>query len=290
MGRLAAVPLRSWFPAAPTSRAAALGQRVVSTLLLLPIFLWIIMAGPLWLFGATIVIVAAGAQWEFTGMFERAGIRTFRLIGLIGGTILTSSFALPVSDRLVFFTLVLLGVLAAALYRPEGVAISWQPLVVTLFGICYINWLLGYAFWVRELDGGADWVLLLVWVTWLGETAAYVVGSLIGRRKLAPVISPKKTVEGATAQLVMSMAAAVAAQAWFLPALRPVDALVVGALLGVVGQVGDLVESALKRSVGTKDTGQLIPGHGGILDRIDSLLFNTPVLFYYALLGRILYS
>jgi phosphatidate cytidylyltransferase len=125
-----------------------------------------------------------------------------------------------------------------------------------------------------------------VWVTWLGETAAYIVGSLLGRTKLAPIVSPKKTVEGAVTQLIVSVLAAVIAQVWFVDALSVGQAAVAGAILGVVGQVGDLAESVLKRSVGAKDAGQLIPGHGGILDRIDGLLFNAPVLFYYAAWAR----
>jgi phosphatidate cytidylyltransferase len=100
------------------------------------------------------------------------------------------------------------------------------------------------------------------------------------------VLSPRKTVEGALAQLVMSVAAALGARAVFFPALSLASALLVGLLLGVVGQAGDLVESAIKRSVGSKDTGRLIPGHGGVLDRVDSLLVNTPVLFYYATYAR----
>jgi phosphatidate cytidylyltransferase len=131
-----------------------------------------------------------------------------------------------------------------------------------------------------------EWILLLVSVTWLGETAAYLVGSTLGRHKLAPSISPRKTVEGAVAQLGVSMLAALGARAWFFPALSVESAIVVGLLLGVVGQAGDLMESAIKRSVDTKDTGRLIPGHGGMLDRMDSLLVNTPVLFYYATYGR----
>jgi phosphatidate cytidylyltransferase len=116
------------------------------------------------------------------------------------------------------------------------------------------------------------------------------VGSSVGRHQLAPVISPRKTIEGAVAQVCVSVVAAVVGQAWFCAALPSEHAVAVGAVLGVVGQVGDLVESALKRSVRTKDTGHLIPGHGGMLDRIDSLLFNTPVLFYYAAHGRVLTS
>jgi phosphatidate cytidylyltransferase len=268
-------------------------KRVLSTVVLLPIFLAIVMLGPVSLFGTTVVLIGAAGQWEFTGMFERAGIRTRRVLGLVGGIVVTASFALPVSER-VAFTTVLLVVLAAALWRPRGERIAWEPLAITVFGICYVNWLLGYGFWLRDLPFGKEWVLLLIWVTWLGETAAYLVGSSVGRHPLAPVISPKKTIEGAVAQLCVSILAAIVGQAWFFSALPREHAVVVGALLGAVGQVGDLVESALKRSVGTKDTGHLIPGHGGMLDRVDSLLFNTPVLFYYAFYyatrGRILNS
>lgn len=280
MARAQEVPVPGPVDAAPPARGAALLKRVLSTVVLLPVFVAIVVLGPVWLFGVTVVLVSAVAQWEFTGMFERAGMRPFRWLGLAGGTTLTASFALPVSERAAF-TVVLLGVLLAGLRRRDA-RLAWEPAAVTLFGICYVNWLLGYGFWLRDLPGGTDWVLLLVWVTWLGETAAYVVGSTLGRTKLAPVISPRKTVEGAAVQLAVSLLAAVVAQAWFFTAIGLGRVLVAGLLLGVVGQLGDLVESALKRSVGTKDTGALIPGHGGLLDRLDSLLFNAPALYYYA--------
>jgi len=280
MGRAQDVPVPGSVDAAPPARGAALLKRALSTVILLPVFVGIVMVGPVWLFGALVVLVSAVAQWEFTGMFERAGVRTCRWLGLVGGTAVTASFALPISER-VAFTVVLLAVLLSALWRPRGAPIAWEPAAVTLFGICYVNWLLGYGFWLRDLPGGSHWVLLLVGVTWLGETAAYVVGSTLGRTKLAPVISPRKTVEGAAAQLMVSVLAAVVAQMWFFAEIGLWHAVIAGLLLGVVGQLGDLVESALKRSVGTKDTGALIPGHGGLLDRLDSLLFNTPALFYY---------
>ena len=272
--------------AARPSRSAALVRRLLSTLVLLPLFVWMVIDGPMWLFGAAMVLVGALGQWEFTGMFERAGVRTLRLIGLVGGSVLTASFALPISERMTF-TAVLLAICAIGFLRAEAAGrAAWEPVAVTLFGVCYVNWLLGYTFWLRDLEHGVEWILLLVSVTWLGETAAYVVGSTLGRHKLAPSISPRKTIEGAAAQLVMSELAALGARAWFFPALSPESAIVVGLLLGVVGQAGDLIESAIKRSVGTKDTGRLIPGHGGMLDRVDSLLVNTPVLFYYATYAR----
>jgi phosphatidate cytidylyltransferase len=289
MAQADGVPLAAAMDTITRPRGAALLKRALSTLILLPVFLAIVMAGPVWLFGATVVLIGAAGQWEFTGMFERAGIRTRRVMGLVGGVVVTASFAEPVPEG-VALTASLLAVLAAALWRPRGERVAWEPVAVTVFGICYVNWLLGYGFWLRDLPFGKQWVLLLIWVTWLGETAAYLVGSSVGRRPLAPVISPQKTIEGAVAQFCVSVVAAVVGQAWFFAALPREHAVAVGALLGVVGQVGDLVESALKRSVGTKDTGHLIPGHGGILDRVDSLLFNTPVLFYYASHGRILTS
>jgi phosphatidate cytidylyltransferase len=288
MAEVDGVPLPATVKARVPPRSAGLLKRVLSTLILLPVFLAIVMAGPVWLFGATVVLVAALGQWEFTGMFERAGIRTHRWLGLGAGIALTSSFALPVSEF--GFTAILLAALAACLWLPQGRSLGWEPLVVTVFGICYVNWLLGYGFWLRELPFGKEWVLLLVWVTWLGEAAAYLVGSSIGRHQLAPVLSPRKTIEGAVAQVSLSVVAALIGQAWFFGALPREHALLVGVMLGVAGQVGDLVESLLKRSVGTKDTGHLIPGHGGMLDRIDSLLFNTPVLFYYAAHGKALTS
>jgi phosphatidate cytidylyltransferase len=269
------------------TRGAALARRLLSTLILLPLFVWMVVDGPVWLFGTVMVLAGALGQWEFTGMFERAGVGSFRLLGLAGGTLVTASFALPVSER-VAFTGVLLVVLAVGLLRAPSGRPAWESVAVTLLGICYVNWLLGYSFWLRDLEAGREWILLLVSVTWLGETAAYLVGSTLGRYKLAPVISPRKTVEGALAQLVVSVLAAFGARALFFPSLPPGSAVAVGLLLGVVGQAGDLLESAIKRSVGTKDTGRLIPGHGGMLDRVDSLLVNTPVLFYYATYGRAL--
>jgi phosphatidate cytidylyltransferase len=153
----------------------------------------------------------------------------------------------------------------------------------TLFGAVYIGWLLGYAIWLQGRVDGPQLVLFLVGVTWAGESAAYLVGSSVGRHRLAPILSPRKTVEGAIAQIIASVAAALALAAWLLPTCGLAGAAGAGVVLGVIGQVGDLAESAIKRSIGTKDTGGLIPGHGGMLDRIDSLLFNAPALYLYSL-------
>jgi phosphatidate cytidylyltransferase len=268
-----------------SSRMSHLGKRVLSTVVLVPIFVWILLGGPAWVFALVIVGVSMLANWEFTRMFQRAGVPVLREAGLLWGGLVTLAFVR--SDRAgAAFAVVVLGLLAASLDRGSAGPERWQRVAVTLLGVCYVNWLLGHAISLRALPDGVHWILLLVWVTWIGETAAYLVGSLAGRHKLAPGISPGKTVEGAVAQLVASVLAALAAGGWLFPGLHVRDALAVGILLGVLGQLGDLVESALKRSVGVKDAGNVIPGHGGMLDRIDGLLFNVPVLFYYVTYGR----
>jgi phosphatidate cytidylyltransferase len=272
-----------------SSRMGDLARRVLSVVVLLPVFVWVLVAAPLWIFVAMVVAAGMLANWEFTRMFARAGVPVLRDAGLIWGGLVTLVFVRP--DRAdAGFALVVVGLLVASLDRGVPGPARWQRVAVTLLGVCYVNWLLGHVLWLRSLPDGLHWVLLLVWVTWIGETAAYVVGSLVGRHKLAPGISPGKTIEGAAAQLAASVIASLAAGGWLFPGLLLRDALVVGILLGVAGQVGDLVESALKRSVGTKDTGQVIPGHGGMLDRIDGLLFNAPALFYYVTYGRALHA
>jgi phosphatidate cytidylyltransferase len=279
------MPLPTPLERPTTSRWGELAKRTLSTVVLLPLFIWIVLGGVVLAFDLMIVAVGILASWEFSRMFQRAGVPVFRDAAVVLGALLTASFLAPERIALVA-TASVMAVLALSLARPEPGPARWQAVAVTLLGLAWINALLGHTILLRALPEGLHWVLLLVWVTWIGETAAYTVGSLVGRHKLAPGISPGKTVEGALAQLVGSPLSALAAQGWLFPGLSTRDALLVGLLLGVVGQLGDLAESALKRSVGTKDTGQLIPGHGGMLDRVDGLLFNAPALFYYVTHGR----
>jgi phosphatidate cytidylyltransferase len=159
---------------------------------------------------------------------------------------------------------------------PEG-----EPAAVTIFALTYVAWLLGHALLLQAFRHGGGLIVFLVGVTWAGETAAYAIGSTLGRHKLAPRISPRKTTEGSVAQVVGSSVAAAALAAWLVPSWTLAQTLGAGVMLGVLGQVGDLAESVIKRSVGAKDASTLIPGHGGVLDRLDGLLFNTPALVYY---------
>ena len=153
--------------------------------------------------------------------------------------------------------------------------------IIILFGVLYIGWMLGHLVLLRGLECGVALIFFVFFVTWASDITAYYVGSSFGRRKLAPTISPGKTIEGAVAGLVGSVIASLISKLLFMPALDLHHYLIVGLLLGVVGQAGDLFESRLKRHVGVKDSGTLLPGHGGMLDRADSLIFTAPVYYYY---------
>lgn len=268
--------------------AGALLKRVASTVVLIPLFAWVVLRAPAWVFALLLIGLSGVAVWELVRMFERGGQPAHGRLAVAAGVLVTASFwpggsgivpVLPV----VTLSAAVAGLLSAPLWT--GRAPAATPVALALLGVLYVSWFLGHGVLLHRLRDGPWLILFLVGVTWVGESAAYLVGSTIGRTRLAPAISPRKTVEGAVAQLVASVLGAALLAAWLLPGWTVTHALVAGALLGAVGQVGDLAESVIKRSTGVKDAGGLIPGHGGILDRVDSLLFNAPAFYYFVVLG-----
>jgi phosphatidate cytidylyltransferase len=263
-------------------------KRVATAVVAVPVFAWLVARAPEWVFVLFVVAVSGAGAWELARLLERAGARVYGRFAAVAAVVVTASFAIPAHAIVPGFpSLVVTLAIAAALSAPVwlGGHPTIAPVAYTLFAVLYVGWFLGHAIALRHLVAGAGLVLFLAGVTWIGESAAYVVGSTLGRHKLAPAISPNKTIEGAVAQLVASLLSGLALAAWLLPEWSAVRALGGSAVLGLVGQVGDLAESAMKRSAGVKDTGGLVPGHGGLLDRMDSLLFNTPALYYYLALG-----
>jgi phosphatidate cytidylyltransferase len=188
----------------------------------------------------------------------------------------------------IFFLLVL--VLELKRGRPAG---SVANLGATVLGVFYVGWLGGHLGLLRQmpvrfegmLEGGDSLGARLVWftlvITWAGDSGAFFVGRWLGRRPLFPAVSPKKTVEGSIGGVAASILAGLAGGLWIVPMLGIRDSVLLGLVAGVVGPIGDLVESLLKRDFGVKDAGELIPGHGGVLDRFDSLFFVAPVVYYY---------
>ena len=149
-------------------------------------------------------------------------------------------------------------------------------------GLLYLPLLLGHLIPLRMLPAGREWIFLTLMVIMSCDSFAYFVGSKFGKRKLYPAVSPNKSIEGGLGGLFGSVLAVLIARATFLPTIGIADGLLIGLLLGVAGQLGDLFESLLKRACKVKDSGNMIPGHGGILDRLDSLLFAFPLVYYIA--------
>jgi len=165
--------------------------------------------------------------------------------------------------------------------RATDLPAAWTRLTAAGFGIFYVGGLLA-ALPLLHAQMGSAWVALVIAVTFGNDTGAYFTGRALGRHKLAPAISPGKTVEGAVGGLAASLAVVFAARGLFMPELSLRDCVMIGVPAAIVGPAGDLVESLLKRAAGAKDSGRLLPGHGGILDRIDALLFVGAYVCLYA--------
>ncbi len=170
------------------------------------------------------------------------------------------------------------------LFRFRDLQSVMQHLSLLFFGLIYLALPLGLLAALGDLPWGRQWVFLILLLTMTGDTAAYFVGINFGQRKLYPAISPNKSVEGALGGLGGALLGVLIAKYWFFPVLTFAECLLLALVLGPLAQVGDLVESMLKRGFGVKDSGTLIPGHGGILDRLDSLLLVFPPVYFYALL------
>jgi phosphatidate cytidylyltransferase len=201
-------------------------------------------------------------------------------LGLVIGR---AHLPIPLADVLMMVTMTLAS--GMLLWSPSS-HYRFTDTCVLLFGVLYVGLALSFLVFIRFFPAGEFFVLYVAVVTWAGDTGAYYSGSLWGRHVLAPAISPKKTVEGLLGGMALACTAALLAQAWFLPQLRLADALILGILLTGAGLLGDLCESAIKRNVGVKDSGGLLPGHGGMLDRLDSLLFTAPTFYYYVMFVR----
>ncbi len=143
--------------------------------------------------------------------------------------------------------------------------------------------LLAHAGLLRKLPHGQGWVFLVLLIVMVSDSMAYFAGITLGRHRLYEAISPKKSIEGAVGGLGGGVLGALVAKSWLLPQLQAADVILLGLGVGAFSQIGDLVESMLKRSFGVKDSGAIIPGHGGLLDRLDSLLFAFPATYYYAI-------
>ena len=253
-------------------------QRILSALLLIPPFLFLVRFGSSLHFALLVGLAIGLAAWEFSRLCP-AGTDPGLSLGTVAGALAWHA------------ALSLTGGVAAVAAAVGGAALLWVTLLRTDFrvgllqaawivlGIVYVGGLLSFASLLRALPEGRQLIYYLACTTWAGDIGAFYVGGRFGRRPLLPRISPKKTVEGALGGILATIVVAMAGSIWIWPRLGWAPAGVVALLLSVVGILGDLCESAVKRGAGAKDSGSLIPGHGGVLDRLDSLMFAGPVLY-----------
>jgi phosphatidate cytidylyltransferase len=181
------------------------------------------------------------------------------------------------------FAAVTLGIATLFLFHYRTIETVARDCATVLFGFLYLPLLIGHLVLLRSLPQGREWIFTVFLIVMLSDTVAYFVGSAIGKHRLYPAISPKKSVEGAIGGLVGGIAGALFAKFFWFPELSWLLAAGIGLVLGSCGQIGDLFESMLKRSYGVKDSGRIIPGHGGLLDRLDSLIFAFPPAYYLVL-------
>jgi phosphatidate cytidylyltransferase len=262
-------------------------KRILSAIVFLPILWLLVKKVQPGLYQAFMLAAALLALRELFRLAEARGHRCHRLLGTAVAVLIFGSFVVPELDIRLALALGLLGLPVASLRRGGDWGRAFGDIAITFFVAVFVGILFGYLVELRLVDSfpagelGSDLVFLLFLIVWGSDTAAYYVGGSFGRRPLAPQVSPKKTIEGAVGGVLGALAAAFLARAWFMHRLDVGDCLILGLGLGVVGILGDLVESMLKRGAGMKDSGSLVMGHGGILDRVDSLLYAAPVLYYY---------
>ena len=265
-------------------------KRFLTALVLIPLVLVLVFLGPKWLFTLAVAAVAALAGWEYMGLAERGGAKPPRVAVLVAVLALfAGNFEYPDQTAPIFGGLSL-GLLVYCTFR-SSVEQVMADAAVSIFCLLYVGFTLIALPTLREETNGPSLLVFLMCVVWAGDIAAFYVGRAWGRHKLASTLSPNKTWEGALGSVAGSLLVtggllglAKLFEMWNSAKLSyPEDLwywLGLAVVVNVAAQVGDLAESALKRSAGVKDSGNLLPGHGGVLDRIDALLLAAPVLWY----------
>jgi len=259
--------------------------RLLTAAFLIPAAWYLCKRAPFPVFLAAALMLTLLGAWECATILKQRGSRPFALLAVAASFGVVFSFARPAPFPTVVAVLaaVALMVPALSMLRRETPESMLDAVMTTYFPVLFVGLPFGFVVALQRIPGenGPDLLLLAMLCVTLSDTGAYYVGSVFGKHKLAPTISPKKTWEGAAGGVLGSVGAALVAHAWFFQRLPLGHALAVGVALCVAGIFGDLAESMLKRAAGVKDSSALLPGHGGILDRVDSLLVAAPVLYYY---------
>jgi phosphatidate cytidylyltransferase len=263
-------------------------KRLISGAIAIPLALGVVLYGSHLLFFAFVMAVVLVASYEYFSMISNMGVEGLPVEGGVLSFLLLLGFFLGPKWLLLFVVLFPAVLFVAWYVREKNVQVALDSIAYTVLGIFYIAGLGGYLLLIHGLDGGSQMIVFLMLLIWAGDAAAYYGGRNFGKHKILPIVSPNKTVEGAIANVLGTLLAAVIASYSFFEEFSLTHCLIVAFICGIIGQLGDFMESLVKRNCQVKDSGTLMPGHGGFLDRIDSLLFAGPVFYcyYHLFLGQ----
>jgi phosphatidate cytidylyltransferase len=264
-------------------------KRILTAIVALPILLYTVWSSIPYFFAALAAVAITIAIHEFYNLAAKVGCKPHNGLGYVAGLAISACFVYGKVEWIVavMTTLVVL-TLAFGLTKPDELKTALVSLSATVFGVAYVALLAGFLIGVRMIPDtphttklAPKLLTMFFAMVMLTDTGAYYTGRTFGKHKLAPRISPGKTIEGFIGGLVAAIAAGPLCKYTFFPELNLPHSLLLGALIGLLGPVGDLAESMLKRGSEVKDSGTLLPGHGGMLDRVDSILFCAPLLYFY---------
>lgn len=257
-------------------------KRLLTAVVLLPFLIVVLFFGGELLFALLAVLLSALGLDEYYRMVEPDSGAARAVPVLLGGVIPLFAAWGGFDTVIVHLALAFLLTAAVMLFTFGDIRRTAPRMALFVSGWVYLPLLLSFLVQLRSIPGGEWWILILLGAVMFSDSAAFYVGTAIGRHKLYPSVSPNKSVEGALAGVVGSVAGALLLQTLLIDSIPPLHAAGAGFFAGIAGQVGDLFESMLKRSAGVKDSGSLFPGHGGVLDRLDSILFAAPIVYLYA--------
>jgi len=257
-------------------------KRWITALVAVPVLFSLIYFGSLPVFSALIVAAILLGVHEYNGLVFGEGYRWEKAEGLIVSFLIALSFYIGnlqlVMAVIIFSVSAVFFVYTARINQPS---FDVLPVFKVVFGFMYISATMSHFILIRNTPEGIRWIFFILFLAFSGDVAAYYVGRTWGKGKLLALVSPGKTVEGTIGLFVGSVIGCVIFQHFFFTKLPVVHAALIGFFGSVIGQLGDLCESAIKRASGSKDSGSLLPGHGGILDRLDCLIFIAPFVYYY---------
>jgi len=259
--------------------------RILSAVFGIPLLIFIVYTGGMALTIAVTAVTIIAIK-EFYDIFNKAGIFPFKLIGSITGAVIVFMTGMQGEKTVSIIPMLLItSTMVCFLVMVFKKSFRVVDLGITLLGIVYVSIFINVILMVYNLDKGPVFIWLVFIVAWFGDTAAYFSGLALGKHRLSPAISPKKSVEGAIGGLMGSITGSIIfgiiAQKWTGIDFNVLSYITIGLVGGFLSQLGDLTASIVKRFAGVKDFGNIIPGHGGIMDRFDSILFTTPVIYIY---------